>query len=153
MQTADFAAPELYAHATGRKHVERTVEQDLWALAVLIFHLLMEGVHPFSGKYNGKEEPPMVAQSVIKGTATRPQGPVSRNGNRFNTQHRYGPHLGDRCPWCLRMTAGYRDSFPPRKKTYKRTQDGDHIKYGHTIGIASALTQNASCITGSETIS
>jgi DNA-binding helix-hairpin-helix protein with protein kinase domain len=41
-----FIPPEAYR--IGRTDVERSIPQDLFGLGVLVFHLLMEGVHPFS---------------------------------------------------------------------------------------------------------
>jgi DNA-binding helix-hairpin-helix protein with protein kinase domain len=62
-----FIAPEAYLRGT--KDCERTVEQDLFGLAVLIFHLLMEGIHPFAAKYLGDGDPPYAQQqqSIIAG--------------------------------------------------------------------------------------
>jgi DNA-binding helix-hairpin-helix protein with protein kinase domain len=65
VRTDGFIAPEVYA--TGRNNIERTVEQDLFGLAVLIFHLLMEGIHPFAGRYQGPGDPPPLQQNVIAG--------------------------------------------------------------------------------------
>jgi serine/threonine protein kinase len=44
---AEYTPPEL--QGVSFKAVDRQVEHDLFGLAVLIFHLLMEGVHPFAG--------------------------------------------------------------------------------------------------------
>jgi DNA-binding helix-hairpin-helix protein with protein kinase domain len=38
--------------------IDRVPEHDLFGLAVLIFQLLMEGTHPFSGIYQGIGDPP-----------------------------------------------------------------------------------------------
>jgi len=65
VRTDGFIAPEVYR--IGRDDVVRTVEQDLFGLSVLIFLLLMEGVHPFSCRYLGDGEPPKLQQSVIAG--------------------------------------------------------------------------------------
>ena len=65
VRTDGFIAPEAYA--TGLTDVQRTVEQDLFGLGVLIFHLLMEGVHPFACRYTSAGEPPNLQQSVIAG--------------------------------------------------------------------------------------
>jgi DNA-binding helix-hairpin-helix protein with protein kinase domain len=37
-----------------------------------------------------------------------------------NPQHYYGGHLGGACPWCARVDAGLRDSFPRRPSTSAR---------------------------------
>ncbi len=44
---AEFTAPEL--QGVDFKKVDRTPEQDNFALAIMIFYLLMEGYHPFAG--------------------------------------------------------------------------------------------------------
>jgi len=65
VRTDGFIAPEVYK--TGRVDVERTIEQDLFGLGVVIFLLLMEGVHPFSGRHPGTGEPPTLQQRVVSG--------------------------------------------------------------------------------------
>ena len=65
VQTDGFIAPELFK--TRRKDIERTAEQDLFGLAVVIFHLLMEGVHPFSGVDPGPGEPRKAQERIISG--------------------------------------------------------------------------------------
>lgn len=44
---AEYTAPEL--QGVDFKSIDRTPSQDNFALAVLIFHLLMDGFHPFAG--------------------------------------------------------------------------------------------------------
>jgi DNA-binding helix-hairpin-helix protein with protein kinase domain len=55
LQGAEFAA------------VERGPEHDAFALAVLVFQLLMQGLHPFAGMYTGEGEPPPVPRRVAAG--------------------------------------------------------------------------------------
>ena len=50
-----FTAPELQGRSTFRGLV-RTVNHDLFGLAVLLFHLLYMGRHPFAGRPSGPEE-------------------------------------------------------------------------------------------------
>jgi len=47
--------------------IDRTPEHDAFALAVLIFQLLMQGMHPFNGIYTGKGDPPALAQRIHAG--------------------------------------------------------------------------------------
>ena len=47
--------------------VPLTPEHDLFALAVLIFQLLMEGTHPFAGVYTGEGEPPSFEERIAAG--------------------------------------------------------------------------------------
>jgi len=52
----EFTPPELQSKSFGE--IDRVPEHDLFGLAVLIFQLLMEGTHPFSGIYQGIGDPP-----------------------------------------------------------------------------------------------
>ena len=51
----EFTPPELQGKSFGQ--LDRTPEHDLFGLAVLIFQLLMEGSHPFSGIFQGIGDP------------------------------------------------------------------------------------------------
>ncbi len=52
-----FVPPELLGTTFGS--VPRTVNHDCFGLAVLIFHLLFMGRHPFAGRFLGKGEMPI----------------------------------------------------------------------------------------------
>ncbi len=41
---------------------------DLFGLAVIIYRLLMEGVHPFAGVYTGSSEPPSLESRILAGS-------------------------------------------------------------------------------------
>ncbi len=53
---AEFTAPELLD--VDIRHTPRRASSDLFALAVHIFQLVMEGVHPFDGVWHGEGEKP-----------------------------------------------------------------------------------------------
>jgi len=53
----DFTPPELQGKAF--KQVTRTANHDNFGLAVLIFQMLMNGRHPFAGRYSGPGEMPI----------------------------------------------------------------------------------------------
>ncbi len=53
----DFTPPELQGKAF--KQVTRTANHDNFGLAVLIFQMLMNGRHPFAGRYSGSGEMPI----------------------------------------------------------------------------------------------
>ena len=53
---AEYVPPELQGKTF--REVTRTPAHDRYGLAILIFLLLMEGVHPFAGVYRGEGEPP-----------------------------------------------------------------------------------------------
>ena len=54
---AAFTPPEL--HGVELADVIRTPDHDVFGLAVLIFHLLFLGRHPFAGRYVGAEDMPI----------------------------------------------------------------------------------------------
>ena len=53
----EFTPPELQGQSF--RTVDRTPDHDRFGLAVLIFHLLMMGRHPFAGVYTGDGEMPL----------------------------------------------------------------------------------------------
>lgn len=53
----DFTPPEL--HGKAFKQVTRTANHDNFGLAVLIFQMLMNGRHPFAGRYSGPGDMPI----------------------------------------------------------------------------------------------
>ena len=61
----EYTAPELVRR--NLREVTRSVQHDRFALAVLLFQLLMEGVHPFIGRYAGEGEPPALAEAIYAG--------------------------------------------------------------------------------------
>ncbi|MBR8829019.1 MAG: hypothetical protein DSM107014_14155 [Gomphosphaeria aponina SAG 52.96 = DSM 107014] len=61
----EFTPPEL--QGTTFRNLNRTPAHDLFALAVLIFQLLMEGTHPFDGVYQGRGETPSKKERIIQG--------------------------------------------------------------------------------------
>jgi WD40 repeat protein len=61
----EYTPPEL--HGCSFADVDRQPEHDAFALAVLIFRLLMEGFHPFDGVYRGRGEPPELGARIRNG--------------------------------------------------------------------------------------
>ena len=70
--TPEFTAPEL--HHQGLIKTERSLVQDDFGLGVLVFLMLMGGVHPFSGVHLGQGEPPPLFSRIASGDF-----PYSRN--------------------------------------------------------------------------
>ena len=64
----EFTPPELQNKIFAQ--YDRAVDHDLFGLAVLIFQLLMEGTHPFSGIYQGAGEPPTYEGRIANGHFT-----------------------------------------------------------------------------------
>lgn len=108
----EFTPPELQGQSF--RDVDRTPEQDLFGLAVLIFQLLMEGTHPFEGVFQGSGDPPAIKTRISsghfpyssKGVPYRPK-PLAP---RFEILHPMLQQLFLRC-----FEDGYKDS----KKTNK----------------------------------
>ena len=46
---------------------DRTLASDSFGLAVLIYYLLMEGVHPFAGLWKGSDDPPPIPERIRRG--------------------------------------------------------------------------------------
>jgi len=61
----EFTPPEM--QNVGFALVDRKPEHDLFALAVLLFQLLMEGTHPFAGRHVGLGEPPSLEERIAAG--------------------------------------------------------------------------------------
>jgi DNA-binding helix-hairpin-helix protein with protein kinase domain len=76
----EYTAPEL--QGVRFSDVDRFPEHDNFALAILIFQLLMQGIHPFAGKFTGTGEPASLPERISAG-----HWPYSTNGNVA-----YGPN-------------------------------------------------------------
>lgn len=63
--TREYTPPEL--QEARFVEVDRSREQDAFGLAVLIFQLLMQGIHPFAGRYTGEGEPGSVGRRIHEG--------------------------------------------------------------------------------------
>lgn len=61
----EFTPPQLQGQSFAK--IDRTPEDDLFGLAVLIFQLLMEGTHPFAGVYKFPGEPPPIEKRIVAG--------------------------------------------------------------------------------------
>lgn len=58
----EYTPPELLGKSF--REVNRRPASDVFALAVLVFQLLMEGNHPFSGVWRGRGEPPGLEKNI-----------------------------------------------------------------------------------------
>ena len=61
----EYTPPELQGVDFSR--VDRVPAHDLFGLAVLVFLLLMEGVHPFQGVWQGSGDPPTLEENIAAG--------------------------------------------------------------------------------------
>ncbi len=62
---AEYTPAEL--QGVELRDVDRHEEHDRFALAVLLYQLLMEGVHPFTGRWQGPGEPPLPEENIKRG--------------------------------------------------------------------------------------
>lgn len=61
----EYTPPELQGVTFSQ--TDRQLQHDQFGLAVLIFQLLMEGFHPFTGVFNGKGDPPPIEDRIASG--------------------------------------------------------------------------------------
>jgi hypothetical protein len=61
----EFTPPELSGRSFGE--IDRAPEHDRFGLGVLVFQMLMEGTHPFAGRFRGEGEPPAVQERIAAG--------------------------------------------------------------------------------------
>ena len=61
----EYTPPELQAKVFAQ--IDRNIHHDNFALAVVIYQLLMEGTHPFRGIYTGPGEKPQVETCISHG--------------------------------------------------------------------------------------
>ncbi len=62
---SEYTPPELQGISFAQ--VDRNIHHDRFALAVVIYQLLMEGTHPFRGIYTGAGEKPQVETCISQG--------------------------------------------------------------------------------------
>ena len=86
----EYTPPEL--QNVSFSQVDRNIHHDRFALAVVIYQLLMEGTHPFRGIYTGPGEKPLVESCISNGfflhgaNGRTPLRPV-RTAVGWNTLH------------------------------------------------------------------
>ncbi|MCY4653566.1 MAG: hypothetical protein OXC95_10435, partial [Dehalococcoidia bacterium] len=61
----EYTPAELQGHRFDS--IDRTQDHDLFGLAVIIYQLLMEGVHPFAGVYTLSGDPPQLEDRIANG--------------------------------------------------------------------------------------
>src|SRR5262249_15174624 len=61
---AEYTAPE---EQQGQPPAQLTFDHDTFALAVLLFQLLMEGIHPFAGRFIASGEDPPIERRIAEG--------------------------------------------------------------------------------------
>ena len=61
----EYTPPDLQGHSFDA--VDRDQYHDRFGLGVIIFQLLMEGRHPFAGRFTGRGEPPAIEDNIARG--------------------------------------------------------------------------------------
>lgn len=115
----DYTAPEI--SDANFKNVDRTKDSDCFALAVMIFQLLMEGTHPYSAKGPLVNNLPTIRDKILKGIF--PYGKIIQNimppdyAPPFNILH---PEIQDLFIRCF--DSGYKNpSLRPSAITWMET--------------------------------
>jgi serine/threonine protein kinase len=101
----EYTPPELQGKVF--EQINRSEHHDAFALAVLLFLLLMEGVHPFSGVYRLGGEPPGLLENIrnkqspyLKSKAFKPMPSAPSFGSLPMTlQRQFKSALGARPHW------------------------------------------------------
>jgi hypothetical protein len=61
----EYTPPEL--QGTRFADFDRGPEHDAFALAIMVFQLLMQGIHPFAGRFTGQGEPSALSERIAAG--------------------------------------------------------------------------------------
>ena len=61
----EYTAPEL--QGKNFENENRFLSHDLFGMAIILYQLLMENAHPFTGVYQGIGDPPKYSESIKKG--------------------------------------------------------------------------------------
>ena len=61
----EYTPQELQGHSFDA--VDRDLYHDRFGLGVIIYQLLMEGRHPYTGRYTGRGEPPPIEGNIARG--------------------------------------------------------------------------------------
>lgn len=73
--------------------IDRSIEHDNFGLAVILFKLLMEGLHPFDGRYLGSGNPPLLAERIRSGSFPYSKSCASLEPVNFPSIDILGPDL------------------------------------------------------------
>ncbi len=61
----EYTSPDLQGHRFDQ--VDRDVYHDRFGLGVIIYQLLLEGIHPYQGRWTGSGEPPAIEGNIASG--------------------------------------------------------------------------------------
>lgn len=98
----EFTPPELQGKSFAT--VSRTQHHDSFGLGVIIFLLLMEGVHPFKSHWRGNSDPPALSEKISRGLFPHSSSPAMARqvgppklGPRFDHLHPVLQEIFRRC--------------------------------------------------------
>jgi hypothetical protein len=120
--------------------VDRNKDHDNFALTVLIFMLLMEGVHPYSGVWTGSGDPPPVETRIRKGhTPYVGNGPVNPMpvAVKFDVLPSSVRDLFSQCfllghtqPWKRPSPRDWRETLTVVERSLRTCKRNPHHRYG-----------------------
>lgn len=123
--TALFTPPELYGHPF--RGLQRTPNHDAFGLAILVFHLLYVGRHPFAGRFLGQGDMP-IERAIAENRFA--YGPASRS------------YMMERPPGTIRLdamgrpvAARFTEAFSPQNNGNRRP---DAVTWMQTLEILRA---------------
>jgi Metal binding domain of Ada len=134
----DFTPPEL--QGVDFSSVDRNKDHDDFALSVLIFLLLMEGVHPYSGVWTGAGDPPPVETRIRNGHSPYVgKGPVNPMPIAVKFDF-LPPSVRDLCsqcflvghtqPWKRPSPRDWRETLTAVEKSLRTCKKNPHHRYG-----------------------
>lgn len=137
----EFTPPEL--QGKNFRQVDRSQESDRFGLAVLIFQLLMEGTHPFSGVYQGEDDPPPYETRIRNGHYT--YGSYELKGFRDTGGL-------NRCPYRPMLFAPPIDLLPPNlralfSRCFEDGQARPDLRPDASIWVGALMQAEAALIT------
>jgi len=117
----EFTAPELIQSGKTFADIDRYPHHDAFGLAVLIFHLLMDGNHPFSAHYEGTTGRESLTNRIAQG-----HWPYSLKRNGMYRPRREAPPLESLSPEIQRLM---REAFEEghRNPVCRPTADDWHV--------------------------
>lgn len=113
-----FTPPELQGMRLSK--VVRNINHDTFGLAVLIFHLLFMGRHPYSGRYLGKGDLPLeksISEHRFAYGANAAQFQIAPPPHTMTLQE-IPPYIGDFFERAFDPLAGQRQSRPSAQEWY-----------------------------------
>lgn len=122
----EYTPPEL--QKLNLSSVERTVDNDAFGIAVIIFELLFMGRHPFSGIYKGPGNQPTIAEAIQRGR-------FAYSPFKSTTMMEPPPHVPILADIPPEMASAFQRAFAPKNTTVtlKRPDAAEWVKLLETM--------------------